>query len=64
MKYNESLPDFKELKDRMIAAPSSSPTLVIKTNVDPQDATEENPYYSNSSIDEEEHFRNFFHEES
>ncbi len=48
----------------MIAAPSSSPTLVIKTNVDPQDATEENPYYSNSSIDEEEHFRNFFHEES
>ncbi len=40
----QSQPDFDKLNDRIIAQHTTSPTLVIKTNLDPKDATEENPY--------------------
>ncbi|MBA2875082.1 hypothetical protein [Thermaerobacillus caldiproteolyticus] len=40
----KTLPDFKQLNDRIIAEPSHEPKLVIETNLDPQQATEENPY--------------------
>ncbi|MBD1381656.1 hypothetical protein [Metabacillus arenae] len=34
MSYNKNMPDFKQLSDRIIAEPSTSPQLVIKTNLD------------------------------
>jgi hypothetical protein len=38
------LPDFQQLNDRIIAEPSDEPKVVIKTNLDPKQVTEENPY--------------------
>lgn len=58
---NKILPDFKQLNDRIIAEPTSSPSLVIKTNVDPKDATEQNPYASSKENDAA--LRDFFDEE-
>jgi hypothetical protein len=40
----KSLPDFDQLTDRLINEPSDEPMLVIKTNLDPKQVTEENPY--------------------
>lgn len=56
---NEKMPDFKELNDRIIAESSTKPTLVIKTNLDPQDVTEENPYLHDKAMDERK-FREYF----
>ncbi|MCC3358371.1 hypothetical protein [Bacillus sp. REN16] len=58
---NQNLPDFKELNDRVIANTSDEPILVIKTNLDPKNATEENPYY-NESESEKEEFTSYFEE--
>ncbi|MEH7380726.1 hypothetical protein V7138_09625 [Bacillus sp. JJ1533] len=58
---NQNLPDFKELNDRIIADASDEPILVIKTNLDPKNVTEDNPYYRKSKSDEEE-FTSFFEE--
>ena len=45
---NKNLPDFNELNDRVIAERSTSgPVLVIKTNLDPEDPSVENPYIKN-----------------
>ncbi|MCP8970703.1 hypothetical protein [Ectobacillus ponti] len=46
---NTSMPDFRELHDRVIAEPTDAPQLVIKTNLDPKDSSEENPYYRKGS---------------
>jgi hypothetical protein len=59
---NQNLPDFKELNDRIIADASDEPMLVIKTNLDPKNATEENPYYKESESDNREEFTSFFEE--
>lgn len=59
---NQNLPDFKELNDRIIAEASDEPMLVIKTNLDPKNATEENPYYKESESDRKEEFTSFFEE--
>ena len=40
----KSLPDFDQLTDRLINEPSDEPMLVIKTNLDQKQVTEENPY--------------------
>ncbi|MFT4417228.1 hypothetical protein ACLM5H_25680 [Fredinandcohnia humi] len=56
---NKKLPDFKELNDRIIADASDEPFLVIKTNLDPKSAVEENPYYKKSGSDEES-FTSYF----
>lgn len=58
---NENLPDFKELSDRVLADRPSEPILVIKTNLDPSDSTEENPYLQEKPKDTES-FRAFFEE--
>ncbi|MGM7721968.1 hypothetical protein [uncultured Metabacillus sp.] len=55
-----NLPDFKELNDRIIAEPSPSPSLAIKTNLDSDDITKENPYSTDSRSSSE--FKNFFKE--
>lgn len=61
MKSKKDMPDFKQLEDRVIAEPSPEPMLVIKTNLDPKDITEENPYLKDKPIDEKE-FREYFEE--
>ncbi|PLR98762.1 hypothetical protein [Bacillus sp. T33-2] len=60
---NKDLPDFDNLDDRLIAERSSSgPMLVIKTNLDPKDSTENNPYYKNKELTDTKAFRDYFEE--
>ncbi|MEO2074777.1 MAG: hypothetical protein ABGX20_05210 [Bacillus sp. (in: firmicutes)] len=57
---NKKMPDFDELNDRMIAERSSSPMLVIKTNLDPENPSEENPYYQKGNAQDKEAMDDFF----
>lgn len=59
---NKNMPEFKQLSDRLIAKPPSGPMLVIKTNLDPKDATEDNPYFQKDGPTDREAFLNFFEE--
>ncbi|MCP3738636.1 hypothetical protein [Rossellomorea sp. BNER] len=59
MAREKQTPDFDELNDRVIAEMPQHPSLVIKTNLDPKDATEENPYYHNKNKDQ---FEDYFKE--
>lgn len=59
---SKTMPDFKELGDRLIADATSKPMLVIKTNLDPKDSTEDNPYYENLGLTDTDEFRNYFEE--
>jgi hypothetical protein len=54
--------NFDSLDDRVIASMPSDPSLVIKTNLDPQDVTEENPYFQKNNQDDREKFKNYFKE--
>ncbi|MEI5906376.1 hypothetical protein WAK64_04825 [Bacillus spongiae] len=40
-------------KKKIAVNPSTSPSLVIKTNLDPEDATVENPYLTENTNDKE-----------
>lgn len=64
MDKKKSMPDFDSLDDRIIADPPSEPMLVIKTNLDPKDSTENNPYFTNKSDKDTKAFREFFEEGS
>lgn len=57
---NKKMPDFDELNDRMIAERSSSPMLVIKTNLDPENPSEKNPYYQKGNAQDKEAMDDFF----
>jgi len=59
---NQKLPDFNELNDRIIAEQPSVPHIVIKTNLDPKDSTENNPYYQGEQTKNPKEFRNYFEE--
>lgn len=59
---NKKLPDFDKLTDRMIAEQPSTPTLVIKTNLDDKDVTENNPYYHNEEVENPKEFKDYFEE--
>lgn len=59
---NTSLPDFKEMTDRVVAEPANGVQLVIKTNLDPSDATVDNPYFKNEQITDSEQFKEYFKE--
>jgi hypothetical protein len=59
-KKQNSLPDFNSLDDRMIAKHTQSPMLVIKTNLDPKDSTEDNPYFTANNQTDTKQFRDFF----
>ncbi|WP_174734895.1 hypothetical protein [Mesobacillus harenae] len=59
---NENMPDFKELEDRVIAEHTPSPMLVIKTNLDPKEPTEDNPYYENRKLTDTNAFKEYFEE--
>ncbi|MFD1738497.1 hypothetical protein ACFSCX_18405 [Bacillus salitolerans] len=62
MTGNKEIPDFDSLSDRIIAEPTSEPTFVIKTNLDPKSNKEENPYYHHDdfSVTAEEKFNQYF----
>lgn len=59
---NKKMPDFDQLNDRVIAESPTEPMLVIKTNLDPKDATENNPYYHNEDAQDPKKFREYFEE--
>jgi hypothetical protein len=59
---NNKLPDFDQLNDRIIVEQPSGPHLVIKTNLDPQDSTENNPYYQGKETNDSKAFRDYFEE--
>lgn len=62
---SKKLPDFNKLTDRIIAETrTSGPSLVIKTNLDPQDSTVNNPYFENKKLTDTDEFRNFFEDDS
>jgi hypothetical protein len=59
---NKNMPDFEQLNDRIIAESSPSPMLVIKTNLDPKDALENNPYYHNTEVKNAKAMKEYFQE--
>jgi hypothetical protein len=59
---NKNMPDFDQLNDRIIADSSSSPMLVIKTNLDPKDVTENNPYYQDTEVKNAKRIKEYFEE--
>lgn len=59
---NKKLPDFQQLNDRIIAEQPMEPHLIIKTNLDPQDSTENNPYYQGKETSNPKAFKDFFEE--
>jgi UDP-galactopyranose mutase len=59
---NNQMPDFDHLNDRVIAQKTSTPTLVIKTNLDPKYSTENNPYYPDKNAKNPKLFRDYFEE--
>lgn len=59
-KNRHKMPDFDSLDDRLIAEQPSTPMLVIKTNLDPKDVTEENPYLTNGPKGVTKNFRDYF----
>jgi hypothetical protein len=61
MDKQTNIPDFKELNDRMILNPSSSPSIGAKTNLDAKNNIENNPYLSKEKeIDDREEINDFF----
>jgi hypothetical protein len=59
---NNKMPDFDKLNDRIIAEQPSEPQFVIKTNLDPENSTENNPYYHGSETKNPKAFRDYFEE--
>jgi hypothetical protein len=55
-------PDFDSLDDRVIASMPSDPSLVIKTNLDPENVEEENPYFQKDNQRDPEKFKDYFKE--
>lgn len=55
--------DFDSLQDRLINEPSQSPSIVLKTNLDPDNMKDENPYIDHShkqDAEEERKLEAFF----
>lgn len=59
---NKKTPDFDQLNDRVIMETPSMPSLVIKTNLDPKDSTENNPYFHGHGNKDSKKFKAFFEE--
>lgn len=59
---SKKLPDFDQLNDRIINESPSTPFLVIKTNLDPKDSTENNPYYYDKETKNPKEFKQYFEE--
>ncbi|MCM3765684.1 hypothetical protein [Neobacillus niacini] len=59
---NKEMPDFDKLNDRIIADSPSGPMLVIKTNLDPKNVTDNNPYYDGEDVKDPKEFKEYFEE--
>jgi hypothetical protein len=59
---NKKMPDFDQLKYRIIAESSPTPMLVIKTNLDPKETAENNPYYQNAAVKNPKAMKEYFEE--
>ncbi|MDF2856469.1 MAG: hypothetical protein K0Q87_2320 [Neobacillus sp.] len=59
---NKNMPDFDQLNDRFIAEQPSEPHIIIKTNLDPEDSTENNPYYHGTETKNPKAFKDYFEE--
>ncbi|WP_407272763.1 hypothetical protein [Radiobacillus sp. PE A8.2] len=60
---NQNMPKFDDLDDRVIAEGSQQPAFSMKTSLDPEDPTKDNPYFDNTkqhSKEEIEKFKKFF----
>ncbi|RIW38414.1 hypothetical protein D3H55_02435 [Bacillus salacetis] len=55
-------PDFDSLDDRVIASASGEPSMVIKTNLDPENIEEDNPYFNKSDQQDPKKFKDYFKE--
>ncbi|WP_102028441.1 hypothetical protein [Salirhabdus sp. Marseille-P4669] len=57
------LPKFDDLTDRLISEGNEQGTISMKTNLDPKDPIEDNPYFDKNKTytkEELDKFRNFF----
>jgi hypothetical protein len=59
---NKNMPDFDSLNDRLIAEEPTGPHLVINTNLDPENSTDNNPYYQGNQTQNPKAFREYFEE--
>jgi hypothetical protein len=59
---SKQMPDFDRLNDRFIVESSPSPMLVIKTNLDPKDTSENNPYYQDTEVKNAKAMKEYFQE--
>ncbi len=60
---NNDMPDFNSLSDRVIVEPTDSPFLVMKTNLDPKEVTEDNPYFQKKNKKDTKKFERYFEQE-
>ena len=59
---NKKMPDFEQLNDRIILESTPTPMIVIKTNLDPKNVTENNPYYQDEEVKDPKAVKDYFEE--
>ena len=59
---NKKMPDFDQLNDRIILESTPTPMIVIKTNLDPKNGIENNPYYQDGDVKNPKAVKNYFEE--
>lgn len=62
-KQKPKMTNFDDLDDRIIGEATQEPSFSIKTNLDPKDPTEENPYFNKNehhSKEDIEKFKKYF----
>jgi hypothetical protein len=59
---NKKMPDFDQLNDRVILESTPTPMIVIKTNLDPKNVTENNPYYQDEEVKNPKAVKDYFEE--
>jgi hypothetical protein len=59
---NKKIADFDQLNDRIILESTPTPMIVIKTNLDPKNVTENNPYYDDEDVKNPKAVKNYFEE--
>ena len=59
---NKKMPDFDQLNDRIILESTPTPMIVIKTNLDPKNVSENNPYYQDEEVKDPKAVKDYFEE--
>ncbi|WP_088105833.1 hypothetical protein [Halalkalibacter urbisdiaboli] len=62
MDKKNQMPDFDKLTDRVINEPPTSPMFVMKTNLDSEDVSEDNPYFE-GKVKNEQALENYFEQD-